>query len=245
MTESPVYTRESLLHIIESLPLVIAVIDKNRRVALANRKTYSFVNRDEGLLIGRVGGEAFGCVHHEDVPRGCGFGKECLKCKVREALLETLEKKKTINGVEAIMEFKGLGKRHLRISTSPMVMNHEDVALLSIEDMTEAKINEQSRLEKEKLAVVLKTIGGVCHELNQPLMVILGFSEMLLEDLPKDDVQRENILSIKEQADRLGSITHRLMSVTRFKTKNYLNGEIIDIDAASDENAELDKGRES
>jgi hypothetical protein len=34
------------------------------------------------------------------------------------------------------------------------------------------------------------------------------------------------------------------MSITRFKTKKYLSGEIIDIHAASDENDELDKEKE-
>jgi len=107
------------------------------------------------------------------------------------------------------------------------------MVLLSIEDMTEAKTHEKILLEKEKLSAVLKTAGGVCHELNQPLMAILGFSELLLEDLPRDDQQRQNLLEIKEQARRLGAITGKLMSITRFKTKNYLNHEIIDIDAAS------------
>ncbi|MDA8133622.1 MAG: histidine kinase [Desulfobacteraceae bacterium] len=245
MKELSVYTKKSLLDIIEALPLAIAVIDKNRRLALANRKTYLFVNKDESRLIGHVSGEAFGCAHHDDMPEGCGFGPECPKCKLREALLETMDKKKALSGVETTMVFKGLGIRHLRISTSPLTLNREAVVLVSIEDTTEAKHHEQIRLEKEKLAAVLKTTGGICHELNQPLMVILGFSDLLLEDLPKDDLQRFNLLEIKRQVERLGLITTKLMSITRFKTKKYLSGEIIDIHAASDENDEPDKEKES
>jgi len=233
MTDAPDYTKESLLNIIEALPLAIVVIDGKRRVALANRKTFWFVNKDEGRLIGRVGGEAFGCIHHDDVPEGCGFGPECLKCRLKESIFETIKKKNALHGVEATMVFKGQGQKHLRISTSPTVLNHENMVLLSIEDMTEAKTHEKILLEKEKLSAVLKTAGGVCHELNQPLMAILGFSELLLEDLPGDDQQRQNLLEIKEQARRLGAITGKLMSITRFKTKTYLNHEIIDIDAAS------------
>jgi PAS domain-containing protein len=245
MKELSVYTKESLLDIIEALPLAIAVIDKNRRVALANQKTYLFVNKDESRLIGHVGGEAFGCAHHDDVPEGCGFGKDCLKCGLRLTVHETMDKKKALSGVETTMAFKGLGIRHLRISTSPLTLNREAVVLLAIEDMTEARHHEQIRLEKEKLAAVLKTTGGICHELNQPLMAILGFSDLLLEDLPTDDLQRLNLIEIKAQVERLGLITTKLMSITRFKTKKYLSGEIIDIHAASDENDELDKGKES
>ncbi len=238
------YTKESLLDIIEALPLAIAVIDKNRRVALANLKTYLFMNKDEGRLIGHVGGEAFGCVHHDDVPEGCGFGKDCLKCGLRLTVQETMDKKKPLSGVEAKMSFKGLGLRHLRISTSPLTLNREAVVLLAIEDMTEAKHHEQIRLEKEKLSAVLKTTGGICHELNQPLMAILGFSDLLLEDLPTDHLQRINLMEIKAQVERLGRITTKLMSLTRFKTKKYLSGEIIDIHAASDENDKLHQEKE-
>jgi len=109
MTDALDYTKESLLNIIEALPLAIVVIDGKRRVALANRKTFWFVNKDEGRLIGRVGGEAFGCIHHDDVPEGCGFGPECLKCRLRESVFETIEKKNALHRVEATMVFKGQG----------------------------------------------------------------------------------------------------------------------------------------
>jgi len=241
---SQVYTKEGLLEVIDTLPLAIALIDGNRRVALANRKTFMFVNKDEVQLIGRVGGEAFGCIHHDDVPEGCGFGPDCLKCRLRSTVFETMEKKHILQGVEIVMAFKGLGHRHLRISTSPMALNNDHMVLLCIEDITETKNHEKILLEKEKLSAVLKTAGGVCHELNQPLMIIHGFSELLLEDLPGDFIHRQNILEIKEQIDRMGTITEKLMSITRFKTKAYLNTEIIDIHAASDGTPEPIKQKE-
>ncbi len=36
--------------------------------------------------------------------------------------------------------------------------------------------------EREKLQGLLEMAGAVCHELNQPLQVVSGFSEMLLMD---------------------------------------------------------------
>lgn len=233
MTES-VYTREGLLGIIEALPLAVALIDGNRKVALANRKTYVFANKNEETLIGHIGGEAFGCAHHDDVPEGCGFGPACLRCRLRESVFQTMSQKEVLRGVETVMTFKGIGERHLKISTSPLNMGGKEMVLLSIEDITDIKLNEKVRLEKERLSTVLKTAGGICHELNQPMMVIKGFSDLLMEDLPGDSLQRENLIEIKTQIERMADITRRLMSITRFKTKPYLNGEIIDIQAASD-----------
>ncbi len=221
------------MDIIDALPLAIAVIDEDRAVRLANSAAYLFVNKNEEELIGQIGGEAFGCIHHDDVPKGCGFGKECLKCKLRKTLLDTIEKQEMQHMVETTMVLKGHGERHLRISTLPMNLDRSRVVLLAIEDITMAKKHEQTVLEKEKLSAAIKTAGAVCHEINQPLMVILGHAELLLETMPDDAPGYSGLKEIKEQTEKLGNITRKLMTITQYKTKKYLQTEIVDIDASS------------
>lgn len=231
---SKTYSKAGLLEIIDALPIAIAVIDKETTVELANRAMYRLVNKKEIQLIGLVGGEAFGCIHHDEAPEGCGFGPECLKCKLRKTVQETMEQKKTKSMVETSMVLKKHGKRDLRISTSPMSLNGDEVVLLAIKDITEEKKQEQIKMEKEKLSAVIQTAGAICHEMNQPLMVIQGFSDLLLEDISGESIQNSNIKEIKKQAERLGEITRKLMTITHYKTKDYLNSEIIDIEAASE-----------
>jgi|GEM_PF-519319 len=86
--------------------------------------------------------------------------------------------------------------------------------------------------EKEKMQGVLEMAGAICHELNQPLMAISGYSELLLMDMPEDKLQHKSLKKIKEQVDRVGNITRKLMCITRYKTKSYLNKNIVDINAA-------------
>lgn len=236
VVNSKVYTKEGLLEIIDALPIAIAVIDKESFVTQANRSMYRLANKKEIQIIGLVGGEAFGCIHHDDTPEGCGFGPECLRCTLRKTVRETMEQKKPKSMLETSMVLKKHGKRDLRISTSPMTLNGDEVVLLAIKDITEEKKQEQIKMEKEKLSAVIQTAGAVCHEMNQPLMVIQGFSDLLLEDISDDSIQNSNIKEIKKQAERLGEITRKLMTITHYKTKDYLNSEIIDIEAASDKN---------
>jgi len=89
--------------------------------------------------------------------------------------------------------------------------------------------------EKEKFQGVLEMAGAICHEFNQPLMVISGYSEMQMMDLSEDDPHYETSKNINEQVHRLGNITKKLMSITKYKTKSYLKGSIVDIDEASQE----------
>jgi signal transduction histidine kinase len=115
-----------------------------------------------------------------------------------------------------------------------MMLSGDEVVLLAIEDITEIKKHEQTAREKKTLSAVIQTAGAVCHEMNQPLMAILGFTELLQEDMQEDGVQKDNLKEIKKQVERLGSITSKLMTIARYRTKRYLSTEIIDIDAASD-----------
>lgn len=76
--------------------------------------------------------------------------------------------------------------------------------------------------------------GTVCHEMNQPIQVITGFSELMLLDLPEDNPLYKKINIVGEQIDKLSIITEKLMRVTKYETKDYLESKIIDIDRASE-----------
>jgi phosphoserine phosphatase RsbU/P len=89
---------------------------------------------------------------------------------------------------------------------------------------------QASLAEKEKLDGVLEMAGAVCHEINQPLQVVSGISELLLLDLNKDDELYEKLKTIRKYIDQMARITQKLMRVTRYKTKDHLKGKIIDID---------------
>lgn len=106
--------------------------------------------------------------------------------------------------------------------------------VVNYKDITERKLVEQEQLRHEKLQGVLEMAGAVCHEMNQPLMGISGYSELLIMDLPKEATVKEKIIKIKEQADRLGRITQKLMGITKYETKEYLKSKIIDIDKATE-----------
>lgn len=103
----------------------------------------------------------------------------------------------------------------------------------ALTDLSEHKKAENEKIKKEKLEGILELAGAVCHEINQPLMVICGHSEMLLEETSDTARQYAQIQAIKEHADRLGKITAQLMNITEYNTQDYLKRKIIDIDKAS------------
>jgi len=82
--------------------------------------------------------------------------------------------------------------------------------------------------------------GGICHELNQPMQVVSGYSELLLMDIGKDNLAYPYVKMIKEQIDEMGSTTRKLMRITKYETQDYIEGSrIIDICKASNEKEQL------
>ena len=98
---------------------------------------------------------------------------------------------------------------------------------LKIENQQKEACNE------ERLKKLLHKAGVICHELNQPLQSISGYSDLLIMDLDKDNPVYERINKIRLQVDRMAQISRKLMHVTRYETQDYLEGKIIDTDRAS------------
>ncbi len=98
------------------------------------------------------------------------------------------------------------------------------------------ELQEQLR-EKEKLQGVLEMAGAVCHEFNQPLQSISGFSELLLMETNRDDPGYAKLINIKTSCDRLGALTRKIMGITKYSAKPYVGKtRIVDLNkAAKDE----------
>ncbi|MCM2284074.1 MAG: response regulator [Desulfobacula sp.] len=92
---------------------------------------------------------------------------------------------------------------------------------------------QNKMMEQEKLQGVLEMAGALCHELNQPLQVVLGLSEIILMDINAGDPNFKNLKNIKDQIDRIGKVTQKIMTITRYQSKPYLKSKIVDIDRAS------------
>lgn len=101
-------------------------------------------------------------------------------------------------------------------------------------DLTEKNRAARDRCQKQKLQGVLETAGAVCHEMNQPLQTILGYTELTLADITPDNPAYLALTKISRQIDRMTEITHKLQNMTYYETMDYDSStKIIDINKAS------------
>jgi CheY-like chemotaxis protein len=90
-------------------------------------------------------------------------------------------------------------------------------------------------IEQEKLQGVLEMAGAVCHELNQPLQAVSGWSELILMNMKKEDPNYAKFIKIRDGVGLIGELTKKIMGISRYRTKRYMNNavSIIDIHGAS------------
>jgi PAS domain S-box-containing protein len=103
-------------------------------------------------------------------------------------------------------------------------------------DLSDRRQAEEEKQYREKLQGVLEMAGAVCHEMNQPMQVISGLSELLLMNAPEDEPQRGKLKTIFEQVQRMHKITGRLMAIRKYRTKDYAGfARIVDIHESHDD----------
>jgi two-component system NtrC family sensor kinase len=87
--------------------------------------------------------------------------------------------------------------------------------LLTARDITELKQYQEKMIQTMKMEQLGKLAGGVAHEINTPLAVILGYAQMLLEDLPQDSESHEFLKIIERQAQICRHIVADLLGFSR------------------------------
>jgi len=85
---------------------------------------------------------------------------------------------------------------------------------------------KQALKQSEKLAHMGQLSAGIAHELNNPLGVVIMYSNILLEEAKTDDPVREDLKLIVEQAGRCKKIVAGLLNFAR---KNQVNHQMVTI----------------
>ncbi|MEW6519816.1 MAG: PAS domain S-box protein [Thermodesulfobacteriota bacterium] len=112
------------------------------------------------------------------------------------------------------------GIRNYRIISSPILNQAGQVtaAVEMVDDITE-KLSLESQLRQAlKMESVGRLAGGVAHDFNNMLGVILGFAEMALDQLDQSQPLFEHLQAIRNAAVRSAELTRQLLAFARKQT---------------------------
>lgn len=102
---------------------------------------------------------------------------------------------------------------------------HASIKDLAISNEKLAKM-QQALKHSEKLAHMGQLSAGIAHELNNPLGVVLMYSNILLDECKPQDPLRKDLELISAQAERCKKIVSGLLNFAR---KNQVKAETVDL----------------
>jgi two-component system NtrC family sensor kinase len=108
--------------------------------------------------------------------------------------------------------------------------------LLTARDITEMKKFQEKLIQTVKMEELGKLAGGVAHEINTPLGIILGYAQILLEDLPPDTEGHEYLKIIEKQVKICRHIVADLLNFSRVSDSRM---EEMDLNQSIDEVLQL------
>lgn len=107
--------------------------------------------------------------------------------------------------------------------------NVQEVLSLAL-DITEQKKLEEELFQSRKMESIGRLAGGIAHDLNNMLTPIIGYADLLLMDVPMDEVKIDYLIQVKDAAERARDLTRQLLAFSRkqiFEMRVMNLGEIV------------------
>ncbi len=85
-------------------------------------------------------------------------------------------------------------------------------------DITDQRALEMQFAQSQKMQAVGQLAGGVAHDFNNVLTAIIGFSDLLLANHRPSDPSFQDIMNIKQNANRAAGLVRQLLAFSRRQT---------------------------
>ena len=116
----------------------------------------------------------------------------------------------------------------LSVSLAREMEGRTHFAIKMVEDITKQRHLEAQFIEAQKMEVIGQLSAGVAHDFNNILAVIMGYSDLMLEQHSLDRDSKGKLETIRTAAERAAGLTRQLLIFSR---KQAVQPVVLDVNA--------------
>lgn len=181
-------------------PVAIATIDQSGKIGSMNASFIRLFGTGDG-----ASHSIFAAVTDQERAR--------FESEVRAAL----GSKSGMREFEAVLT--GEEPRSARFYITPVEANEEgESAIVHAIDTTSQRALEAQFAQSQKMQAVGQLAGGVAHDFNNVLTAIIGYSDLLLANHRPTDPSFQDLMQIKQNANRAAGLVRQLLAFSRRQT---------------------------
>ncbi len=192
----------------------IWILDKNQRVVRSNKTAELYFQQPIDEMIGRYCWEI---VHgtNQPIPEcPCPLARNSLE---RETMELQIGEKWFEVAVDPILDSAGQFSGAVHIVSDITGRKHADVDKMKL---------QAQLLQAQKMESVGRLAGGVAHDFNNMLGVILGHTELAMDKLAPDSTIQADLDQIRSAANRSADLTRQLLAFAR---KQTISPKVLDL----------------
>lgn len=187
-TEIEIVSKSPILSgLLDSINGLLCILNEHRQIVALNNSFIKVLGIDDPAeILGLRPGKAVKCVHAEIEPEDCGSTKYCSSCGAAIAIVSSMEQNQpvekicalSINRDDKVVDVVFLVKSH------PITIDGGRFLLLFLQDIT----------LQEQRAALERTFF---HDVNNMLYMLLGSSELLVQEEPSELAKNIHQASIR------------------------------------------------
>jgi two-component system cell cycle sensor histidine kinase/response regulator CckA len=190
--------------VFNSTPVAIATVDSAGRITRSNAAFARLIPEALKRSEGGTDRSIYGGLLERD------------HAAVATAVTAAIEAKSDIAPID--VGLKGDGQHSARLFVSPSEERGGGGATVYALDTTEQRTLQENFAQSQKMQAIGQLAGGVAHDFNNVLTAIIGYSDLLLANHRPTDPSFQDIMQIKQNANRAAGLVRQLLAFSRRQT---------------------------
>jgi PAS domain S-box-containing protein len=133
----------------------------------------------------------------------------------RDAMVGQFTQHGRVRAFETELRTKSGEARQAQVAAERIELGGVPCILAMIHDITQTKLLEEQFRQAQKMEAVGRLAGGVAHDFNNMLGVIIGFSDLSRDHLDPESPARKHVDQIEKAARRATELTRQLLAFSR------------------------------